>query len=54
MRMKKILDVETLCHCLSLEEKLYWRDGSGSHSVAGLGGGEVDTICIDCPLEKNW
>lgn len=54
MRMRKILDLGTLCHCLSLEEKLYWRGGSASHSVAGVGGGEVDTTCMDCPLEKNW
>lgn len=28
--------------------------GSGSHSVAGVDGGEVDTTCIDYLLEKIW
>lgn len=50
--MRKILDLGTLGHILSLGEKLYWRDGCGSHSVAGVGGGEVETNRIDCPFKK--
>lgn len=52
--MRKTLVLGTLCHRLSLEKKCDWRGGSGSHSVAGVDGGEVNTTCIDCLLEKIW
>lgn len=26
----------------------YWRGGCGSHRVAGVGGGEVETACVHC------
>lgn len=41
------MDLGTLSQCLSLEEKLYWRDGSGSPSVAS-----VESAYIDCLFKK--
>lgn len=46
------MDLGALGHCLSLGEKLYWEVGSGSHIVASVSGGEVETACIDCLFKK--